>query len=121
MRGSPGFERRWAIRALLPTRAAARTKVNDERTRLMRWRPGTRAAGGLGSGAEQRLGCCPDGVWKQRDEAISYLYDREYGPGRNVRTGGIGPGSLDGSQLTVPDWINAVHELFPRKTIERIE
>ena len=42
-------------------------------------------------------------------------------PGRNVR-GGSGPaGGLGDSQLTVPEWINAVHTLFPRKTIERIE
>ena len=32
------------------------------------------------------------------------------------RQGGIGP-----SRLTVPEWINAVHELFPKKTIERLE
>ncbi|NEQ48490.1 MAG: VWA domain-containing protein [Leptolyngbya sp. SIOISBB] len=32
------------------------------------------------------------------------------------RQGGIGP-----SRLTVPDWINAIHELFPQKTIERLE
>ena len=33
-----------------------------------------------------------------------------------TRDGGLGP-----SQLTVPEWINAIHELFPRKTIERLE
>src|SRR5207302_3892405 len=32
-----------------------------------------------------------------------------------------GPGTLDPSTLTVPEWINAVHELFPKRTIERIE
>jgi Mg-chelatase subunit ChlD len=68
--------------------------MRDERTRLLRWR--------------LVLG----------QAALSFLYDREYGPGRNVRNG---PGSLAESQLTVPDWINAVHELFPRRTIERIE
>jgi Mg-chelatase subunit ChlD len=30
-------------------------------------------------------------------------------------------GGLGESALTVPDWINAVHELFPKKTIERLE
>ena len=30
-------------------------------------------------------------------------------------------GSLDESQITVPDWINGVHELFPKRTIERLE
>lgn len=59
-----------------------------------------------------------------RDVALGYLYDREYGSKRNVR-GGAGSsgkgGSLDESSLTVPDWINQIHQLFPKKTIERIE
>ena len=57
----------------------------------------------------------------ERDRALAYLYDREYGAGRNVRASGDQSGGLGESNLTVPDWINAVHELFPRKTIERIE
>jgi Mg-chelatase subunit ChlD len=67
------------------------------------------------------------GSWQDRDAAMGFLYDREYGSDRNVRgSGGNGEqgdrtGSLDASQLTVPDWINAVHELFPRKAIERLE
>ena len=56
----------------------------------------------------------------RQDQALAYLYDREYGS-RNVRRGRLGPGSLDPSQLTVPEWINSVHELFPRRTVERIE
>lgn len=61
-----------------------------------------------------------------RDAALEYLYGRE-GQGRNRRTGRGGRGSggergsLDPSQLTVPEWINAVHTLFPQRTIERIE
>jgi Mg-chelatase subunit ChlD len=59
-----------------------------------------------------------------RDAALEYLYGRE-GAGRNRRTAGRGQGShkgsLDPSQLTVPQWINAVHALFPQRTIERIE
>ena len=51
-----------------------------------------------------------------RDAALEYLYGRE-GQGRNRRTGRGGKGSggergsLDPSQLTVPEWINAVHTL----------
>jgi hypothetical protein len=85
--------------------------------RLVRWRLV------LGQGAEEALGCSLEGRAAEQDQALGYLYDREYGPGRNVR-GGSGSGktgSLDDSQLTVPDWINAVHTLFPKKTIERIE
>ncbi len=72
----------------------------------------------LGGGAEEMLGGL-SGEWAAREAALGYLYDREYGPGRNVRA--TGPGSLDPSNLTVPDWINAVHTLFPKRTIERLE
>jgi hypothetical protein len=85
--------------------------------RLVRWRLV------LGQGAEEALGCSLEGRAAEQDQALGYLYDREYGPGRNVR-GGSGSGTAGGlgdSQLTVPDWINAVHTLFPKKTIERIE
>lgn len=53
-----------------------------------------------------------------QDAALGFQYDREYGSSRNIR---IGPGSLDASQITVPEWINRVHELFPKRVIERIE
>ena len=85
--------------------------MSDERTRRMRWRLV------LGESAEELLGGVAD-EWQARDTALAYLYDREYGPGRNTR---MGAGSLAPSQLTVPDWINMIHELFPRKTIERLE
>lgn len=74
----------------------------------------------LGAGTEDVLGGVPDEL-AQHEQAVAYLYDREYGEGRNVRGTGGGPGSLDPSQLTVPEWINKVHELFPKRTIERLE
>jgi hypothetical protein len=75
----------------------------------------------LGSEAESACGEL-DGQDADRDAALEYLYGRE-GQGRNRRTGtkGAGKGSLDPSNLTTPDWINAVHSLFPQRTIERIE
>jgi Mg-chelatase subunit ChlD len=86
----------------------------SEASRPIRWRLI------LGEGAEGALGCSLEGPWDECDRALGFLYDREYEKGRNVRRaekrGGMGP-----SQLTVPDWINAVHALFPKKTIERIE
>ena len=85
------------------------------RDRLVRWRLV------LGQGAEEALGCSLDGVDAEQDRALGYLYDREYGPGRNVRPDRGTAGGLGESQLTVPEWINAVHTLFPRRTIERIE
>lgn len=59
-----------------------------------------------------------------RDRALSWLYDAEEaddeggeGEGRDLsREGGRGR-----STLTVPQWINDVHELFPRATVERLE
>jgi Mg-chelatase subunit ChlD len=89
----------------------------NPRESLVRWRLV------LGGDAEQGLGCGLEGADAQRDGALGYLYNREYKPGRNVRQGRSagGRGSLDPSQLTVPDWINAVHTLFPKRTVERIE
>src|SRR5689334_11904169 len=67
----------------------------------------------LGPDAEQGLGYSLEGVDAQRDRALGFLYNREYGAGRNVRlrqgAGGksAGPrqGGLEDSQLSVPEWI----------------
>lgn len=87
--------------------------MSDDRARRTRWRLV------LGTGSEDVLGGLPD-EYARQDSALEFLYGREH-KGRNVRAGKGGPGSLDPSQLTVPDWINSVHELFPQRVIERIE
>jgi Mg-chelatase subunit ChlD len=87
----------------------------NPRDSLIRWRLV------LGHDAEEGLGCSLGGVEASQDLALDFLYRREYGAGRNVRPSGPRSGSLDPSQLSVPDWINAVHGLFPRRTIERLE
>ena len=87
----------------------------NDRTRLVRWRLV------MGAGAQSALGCQLEGDAAAQDLALGYLYDREYGAARNVRQGGDRKGSLDASALTVPEWINKIHELFPKRTIERIE
>jgi len=82
--------------------------VTDEQLRRIRWRLV------LGAGSEDALGGLPDELMAGRERVLGFLYDREH-EDRNVR------GGLDRSQLTIPDWINQVHELFPRNVIERIE
>jgi Mg-chelatase subunit ChlD len=82
---------------------------------LVRWRLV------LGEDAEQGLGCSLGGVEAQRDAALAYLYNREYGTNRNVRQSKDRRGGQEDSALSTPEWINAVHELFPKRTVERIE
>lgn len=76
----------------------------------------------LGAGSEDLCGGLSD-TDAERDRCLAYLYDREYGAGRNVRGGDAGgrQGGLGDSSLTIPDWINKIHELFPKQTIERLE
>lgn len=87
--------------------------MNEIELRKLRWRLV------LGEGGADALGNTLDDLWRRREEALGFLYDRESG-GRNVRTGPR-TGGTERSQLTVPDWINEIHELFPQATIERIE
>ncbi len=89
------------------------------RRRKVRWRLV------LGEGSGEALGGL-EGEDRARDDALGFLYDREYDAGRNARGRGgerVGErkGGLEDSQLTIPEWINAVHTLFPRRTIERLE
>ncbi|MCB9592612.1 MAG: VWA domain-containing protein [Sandaracinaceae bacterium] len=81
---------------------------------MERWRLvlGEAADGALGSGDPGLAGY---------DAALAFLYDREGDlEGRGVRTGdkrgGDGP-----SALTVPEWLDKIHALFPKETIERLE
>jgi hypothetical protein len=78
---------------------------------LMRWRLM------LGEAADGALGQAT-GDAGAMDGALAWLYGRNDGTNDDVldRHGGSGP-----SQLTVPDWINEVHRLFPQETIERLE
>jgi Mg-chelatase subunit ChlD len=89
-------------------------KMAEQDKRKLRWRLL------LGESTEDLLGGL-SAEWQDRETAIGYLYDRENAD-RNIRKDQQDrAGSLDPSELTVPDWINAVHKLFPQKTIERLE
>ena len=81
----------------------------------------------LGTGSESACGVGLSAQEQAIDTAIGFLYDRE-AQGRNIRQRGDGKnrtndrqGGEEASQLTVPDWINQIHTLFPQKTIERLE
>jgi hypothetical protein len=51
------------------------------------------------------------------DEILGYLYNREYGEEQGYRKEG-GRGS---SELTVPNWLHKVRDLFPKSTVEILE
>lgn len=52
-----------------------------------------------------------------RDAALEWLYEHDTTlADRDIRTG-----DLSESQLTVPKWIDDVHRLFPKETVERLE
>jgi len=87
--------------------------TNDEA--LARWRLmlGSSACGGFG--AEGKL----DADAAAADAALGWLYDRDAAlKDRDVRqrTGGLGD-----SQLTVAAWLDEIHRLFPKETVERLE
>ncbi len=79
----------------------------------------------LGEAAEEALGHTSSAC-AAYDAALAWLYDREGDLGaRGIRgraggsdepRRGLGP-----SALTVPEWLDEVHRLFPRETIERME
>ncbi len=79
-------------------------------TELERWRLI------LGEPAEPHCGGL-EGAGAGRDAALDWLYGREADrENRGVRRGGRG-----GSVLTTVTWLDDVHRLFPRETIERLE
>ena len=80
-----------------------------------RWRLvlGEAAGQALGQEGEQR------GVVGTMDQALAWLYGRQQSGDKREqleRSGGDGA-----SALSTPEWINAIHSLFPRETIERLE
>lgn len=73
----------------------------------------------LGRFASQQLRQPLSGREGRMEVALDHLYSREH-RGRGVRdrtdTGGLGP-----SQITIPEWLSEVRELFPREVVEVIE
>src|SRR5262249_38311093 len=85
--------------------------MNEEDQAIARWRLM------LGRYADESLPGALSGRAMRMDEALDYLYGREYSR-RGAREG---PGSLAPSDLTLPDWLAQVRELFPRETVEIVE
>ena len=80
----------------------------------------------LGSAAERCTGAL-QGRAAARDAALDWLYGRDEdqrrrgirrgsGGGSSSREGGTGP-----SRLTTVDWLDGIHRLFPKETVERLE
>ena len=76
-----------------------------QRWRLLLGEPAERACGGLASEA------------KSADAALEWLYGRD----NDRRERGERGAGLEASVLSTPDWINAIHTLFPQEVIERLE
>ncbi|MDH4146196.1 MAG: VWA domain-containing protein [Acidimicrobiia bacterium] len=74
----------------------------------------------LGEVSEPHLGGL-DAQSRRVERAVSWLYGREPGGGGGGDRLGERSAGLEGSQLGTPEWINEVHELFPRDGIERLE
>ena len=87
--------------------------MRDER--LVRWRL---VLGASASELDQRAGMSADDL--AADESLGWLYER----GDELEERDIGPRGTGGgstNKLSVPEWLNKVHRLFPRETIERLE
>ena len=95
-------------------------RVNDplERWRLLLGEAAQDACGGLSESAGAA------------DAALDWLYGRDSDLGaRGERTGAPRDKSREGNRfgvrtddaVSVPDWINAIHQLFPQEVIERLE
>jgi len=82
-------------------------KIPDALTRwrLLLGKAGQPALGGL------------SGEALAADTALNWLYGRDADAiARGERGAGLEP-----SQLSTPDWINTIHQLFPKEVIERLE
>ncbi len=94
--------------------SAQKRGMEGEQGILNRWRLalGKYAAGQIPfAGGERSL--------MDMEEALDYLYAREYGEEQEIRKE-RGGGSED-SRLTVPRWLAKVKKLFPKQTVEIME
>jgi Mg-chelatase subunit ChlD len=99
----------------LPNDKAGQLSAEQTR-RLLRWRMA------LGRYADNQLGS--SGLTAEelrRDQLLERIY-AERARQRGLRLGGAGrKGSLDPSQITIPDWLNDSRRLFPASVFETIQ
>ncbi len=70
----------------------------------------------LGEAAQGSMGCL-GGEALAADAALEWLYGRD----PDLQARGERHAGSEESVLSTPDWINAIHELFPKEVIERLE
>ena len=58
---------------------------------------------------------------RSMDDVLDFLYSREYGEDEGVRSPEELQGGSGDSRLTISEWINEVHRLFPKETVEIME
>ncbi|MBT9583487.1 VWA domain-containing protein [bacterium] len=74
----------------------------------------------LGQSAQAALGQNLQGEGAACDACLSWLYDRDPGlQQRGIR--GQRQGGSENPSLSTVEWIEKIHELFPKETIERLE
>ena len=73
----------------------------------------------LGSFSQDSVDTTCEGsfAYQEIDDLMDFLYGREYGDERGVRQ----EGSLDPSQMIVPEWIRKIRRVFPKEVVERLE
>ena len=72
----------------------------------------------LGEPSEAAMSGALVGDAVRTDAALEWLYGRE---GPDGEPTGPRQGGRATSPLSVPEWINEIHELFPQETVERLE
>lgn len=87
--------------------------MSDLDPTLQRWRLVLGEAGEACTGGARLTGDAA-----ARDAALDWLYQRDHDLDRRGvrRSAGLGP-----SALTTVDWLDDIHRLFPRETVERLE
>ena len=89
--------------------------MTDEQELLNRWRLI------LGKYAAQQLSFSGNTLhYMDMEEALDFLYSREYGEEQGIRQEDRAGGRED-SKLTVPSWLQKVKKLFPKQTVEIME